>query len=387
MINTPVQPTSPLLLITDDDVVTRTLLRMTLEKDGYRILEADNGQHCLTLYQAQKPDMVLLDARMPVMDGFTCCAELKRLPGGRHIPVLMLTGLDDKESVEQAFAVGATDYVTKPVQPSVLTVRLRRILEAAWAKAELHRQNSIFQVELKRASEYVHTLLPPALTEDVTIHGQLIPSLQLGGDVFDYYWLDENHLAVYLLDVAGHGVKSALLSVSVLNILRTRSLPNTDFYKPAAVLAALNQAFQMSDDGEDYFTIWYGVYSRHKRQLTYAAAGHPPAILFSQTSDHAHNVQHLDAGGIPIGMLPNIEFDQKACEIKPGSSFYVFSDGVYEIQQPNGEIWGLDAFVQLLQICEQQNIDNLDYVFNQVLQISGQPTLGDDFSLLKVNWS
>ncbi|MEM9089517.1 MAG: SpoIIE family protein phosphatase [Cyanobacteria bacterium P01_F01_bin.53] len=377
----PLSEQLPKVLIVDDDLFMRTLLRAQLEAAQYQVIEAGNGQQCLEAYQEYHPDIVLMDAQMPEMDGFTCCSKLKQFPNGVHTPVLMVTGLDDAASVNLAFEVDATDYITKPINPNVLLGRLRRILQATKAEAALREQHALLKTELHQAAEYVSALLPQPYQEKVVINRQFEPSLQLGGDALDYYWLDDDNLVVYLVDVAGHGVKSALLSVSVLNILRARSLPQADFYQPSSVLNGLNQVFQMSDRGEDYFTMWYGVYNFRSRQLTYASAGHPPALLLSLDSQAP--VKQLDTGGIPIGMFPDYDFENNSQIIEADTHLYIFSDGVYEIPQPEG-IWGLDNFTHLLQDYQQSDDNNLSYVLNKVQDINGEPSLEDDFSLIEV---
>ena len=378
----PIDQTLSTILIVDDDLFMRRLLRILLESAQYRVIETEDGQQGLNAYQLHHPDIVLMDAQMPGMDGFTCCSKLKELPNGTYTPVLMVTGLDDANSVNLAFDVDAADYITKPINPNVLLGRVRRILQATKAENALRAQHEILQTELQQAAEYVSALLPKPYTEKVAINRQFQPSLQLGGDALDYHWLDENNLVVYLIDVAGHGVKSALLSVSVLNILRAQSLPQSDFYRPSSVLNGLNQVFQMSDRGEDYFTMWYGVYNCRSRKLTYASAGHPPALLVSSKGDAS--VTKLDTGGIPIGMLPEFDFDEADRLVEDSAHLYVFSDGVYEIPQPGGAIWGLDNFIQVLQQYQRDEIFNLDYVLDKVKEVNGTSRLEDDFSLIEV---
>ncbi len=118
----------PLILIVDDDRTMRSLLNLAMEEEGYRVVEAENGEQCLSEFAHFQPDLMLLDAVMPDIDGFTCCQKIRRLPGSDRIPILMITVLDDRESVEQAFSAGATDYITKPIYWSVLSQRVRRLL-------------------------------------------------------------------------------------------------------------------------------------------------------------------------------------------------------------------------------------------------------------------
>jgi PAS domain S-box-containing protein len=262
--------------------------------------------------------------------------------------------------------------------------QIGQFIKRKQAEEELQRQNLMLEAELHQASEYVRSRLPLPLTGTVTTQAQFVPSLQLGGDAYDYYWLDADHLAVYLLDVAGHGVRPALLSVSVLNVLRSQSLPNTNFYQPSAVLASLNHVFQMNENGDDYFTIWYGVYNRIKHQLIYACAGHPPAILLSDAST-ATPVKQLGSLSIPIGMLPDAEFDDDFCEIQPGSTLYIFSDGVYEIYQLDGKIWGLNAFIDFLTDYQKSKSNNLSQVLHHIQSVNTNKVLDDDFSLLQIH--
>jgi DNA-binding response OmpR family regulator len=125
----------PLVLIVDDDSSIRSLLKLALESKGYKIEEAANGKECLAKYERCQPDIVLLDALMPEMDGFTCCQSLRSLPGSNETPILMLTFLDDLSSIDQAFQAGATDYLTKPIHWPVLFQRVQRLLAASQAQA------------------------------------------------------------------------------------------------------------------------------------------------------------------------------------------------------------------------------------------------------------
>lgn len=127
----------PLILIVDDDRTMRSLLNLAMEEEGYEVAEAENGEQCLSEYTHFQPDLILLDAVMPDIDGFTCCQKIRSLPGGDRLPILMITVLDDPESVEQAFNAGATDYITKPIHWSVLSERVRRLLDGNRASAEL----------------------------------------------------------------------------------------------------------------------------------------------------------------------------------------------------------------------------------------------------------
>ncbi|NER39481.1 MAG: response regulator [Oscillatoria sp. SIO1A7] len=146
---------STLILVADDDKFTRIMLRQIMQGEKYQVEEVENGEECLAAYSKLQPDMILLDAMMPVMDGFTCCAELQGLPGGADTPILMITGLNDKASVDWAFAAGAIDYVTKPIHPPVLRQRVRRILQASRAEKALREREKQYRSVVENIKEVI----------------------------------------------------------------------------------------------------------------------------------------------------------------------------------------------------------------------------------------
>lgn len=143
----------PLILIVDDDSFMRKILVRYLERENYRVVEATNGMEALKIYQEFHPDIILLDVMMPVLDGFECCSRLQKLPNGDHTPVLIITALEDRESVDRAYGVGASDYVTKPIHWAVLRQRVRRLLIQANLRQQLESANqqlAIVVQELRR---------------------------------------------------------------------------------------------------------------------------------------------------------------------------------------------------------------------------------------------
>jgi phosphoserine phosphatase RsbU/P len=251
---------------------------------------------------------------------------------------------------------------------------------------DLQSQKLLLEAEMAEAAEYVRSLLPLPMSELLTINSRFIPSRQLGGDCFDYYWLDADYMAIYLLDTAGHGLKAALPSISVLNLLRSRALKSLNYYQPSEVLRALNDTFQMSYQNDKYFTIWYGVYNRIKRQLIYASAGHPPAVLVSSKSVNVTEVKQLRTPGMPVGMFPEAKYVDGFCNIEECSTLYIFSDGVYEITKSDGTLWSLDAFIEMLINLQYPGDKQLDEVLNYLTNLNSKEAFDDDLSILQIKF-
>jgi sigma-B regulation protein RsbU (phosphoserine phosphatase) len=152
-------------------------------------------------------------------------------------------------------------------------------------------------------------------------------------------------------------------------------------------LKALNDTFQINYQNDKYFTIWYGVYNKVKRELIYASAGHPPAILLSGERLKNTEVEMLRTPGIPVGMFPEAKYIDGFCNIKTSSTLYIFSDGAYEITKSDGTIWSLDAFIQLL-ISVQTKVDShLDQILNYLMALNFQEAFEDDLSILEIKFN
>lgn len=250
-------------------------------------------------------------------------------------------------------------------------------VEALEMLAERERENRVLadrlQAEMRDAADYVTSILPGDLHGPVEITSRYLPALDLGGDGFHFRWVDDDHLKIYLIDASGHGVRPALLSMSVHNLIRSGSLPRSTLLSPDRVLDKLNDLFQMEDQGGSYFTIWYGVYQRSTRTLSYASAGHPPALALNRdgTSDGRVVATALSTPAYPIGMFADAVFTSDTYAVPRGGQLLLYSDGAYELPldsthrswlSPDGFVdlctelaarpdWSLDELVDRLRLC------------------------------------
>ncbi|NJK57260.1 MAG: response regulator [Pleurocapsa sp. SU_5_0] len=184
---------SPLILIVDDDRMMRSLLNLAMTEEGYRVAEAENGGQCLSEYTHFHPDLILLDAVMPDIDGFSCCQKIRSLPGGDRLPILMITVLNDQESVEQAFNAGATDYITKPIHWSVLSQRVRHLLAINQVWLELAAIKEKFQQQ-RNWEELMRKILQQ-LTQDNHVTDSIQPVLNTIRQ-----WIQASRVLLYQAD-------------------------------------------------------------------------------------------------------------------------------------------------------------------------------------------
>jgi len=253
------------------------------------------------------------------------------------------------------------------------------------ALIERNRALKLLNQELAEAADYVRTILPKPITGGpIRTDWRFIPSTSLGGDAFGYHMVDNDHFAIYLIDVSGHGVGAALLSVSVMNVLRSQSLPNTDFIDPEQVLEALNIAFPGEENNDMFFTIWYGVYNKRTRALTYASGGHPPAILFGRTPQGDYRATQLRTPNYVIGGMSDGTYRKKECLVGEGNTLYIYSDGVYEIEKTDGSMWRFDEFADFMSNVKAGGQSILDRLYNHAKILGNSDTFEDDFTIVEV---
>lgn len=253
------------------------------------------------------------------------------------------------------------------------------------ALSERNQALTQLEQELAEAADYVRTILPrPFTVGDVRTDWRFVPSTSLGGDAFGYHWIDEDHFSMYLIDVSGHGVGAALLSVSVMNALRSQSLPETDFKDPEQVLAALNTAFPGEENNDMFFTIWYGVFQKSTRELTYASGGHPPAIFFGQTDRDDSDAALLRTANNAIGAMPDVSYRKNKHLIGEQTTLYVFSDGVYEVEKPDGSVWRFEEFKDFLSRARAGGQARLDDLYRHVLRLGNMQKFEDDFTIMEI---
>jgi sigma-B regulation protein RsbU (phosphoserine phosphatase) len=375
------------LLVDDQRIVGEAVRRLLAgEADVELHHEADPAQ-ALARAAALEPTVVLQDLVMPDVDGLTLLRRFRDDARTRDVPIVVLSTKEEPKVKAEAFALGASDYLVKLPDRVELLARIRHHSNAyiaaqqrAEAYAALLQSQQALAAELAEAAQYVRSLLPAPLEGSIATAWEFVSSTSLGGDGFGYFGLDDDHFACFLLDVCGHGVGAALLSVSAMNALTARTLPGVDFRAPAAVLAGLNDAFPMEKHNDMFFTIWYGVLHRPSRTLRYASAGHPPAVLLGGGAPEL-----LRTEAMPIGALPGVAFPTRSTTLPARSRLYLFSDGAYEVTAPDGALMCLDDFVTLLAARrETQGAGRIAAVIDAIRAVQARVHFDDDVSLLEL---
>jgi len=395
------------LLIVDDDPVARSLSVRFLQIWGYEVVEASDGAEALEILDREPIQFVISDWIMPNLSGLDVCRKIRMKESAYYTYIILCTAKADKKAFIEGMEAGADDFLVKPFEKAELHVRVRageRIvnLEQGLAQRnrdlvglnakllEAHRQ---IESDLQAAAWMQASLLPKpsACILGISSEWRFRPSRYVAGDTLNIFPIDEHHVAFYILDVSGHGVPAAMLSVMLGTLLtpdNTRENPLKQYdeiaqrYVPVApevAVAELNRRFQSRED--QYFTMIYGLLDTRDLVLRFCQAGHPHPLLLSGGSV----VQAVGEGGPPVGILPMAEYESVQVQLKPGDRFLMYSDGVTECTNPCGELFG-DSRMQasLARSCTQPLCEMFDGLELQMENWRGKREFEDDISLLAI---
>jgi sigma-B regulation protein RsbU (phosphoserine phosphatase) len=383
----------PVVLLVDDQLIIGEAVRRILAgQEGITFHFCQKGAEALATAAKLQPTVILQDLVMPDADGLELVRGYRQQEATNLTPLIVLSSKEEGTTKAEAFARGANDYIVKLPDPVELVARIRyhsrgyvSLLQRNEAFEALRESQEALAAELAKAAAYVRSILPAPIASagaPVSIDWRFVPSASLGGDCFDYFWIDDDHLAMYLLDVCGHGVGPALLGVSAMNSLRTRSAGGVDLRDPTAVLLQLNATFPMEKHHNMFFTMWYGVYRRGAHTLSYTGGGHPPALLIPAENGSGAEIRKLECPGPPVGIVMDVSTETLKVEVAPGSSLLLYSDGAIEVWKEPGKLWGLEGLMEFAEDEGLRERDCLDRLLGQVKSMAGGGVLPDDFSLV-----
>ncbi|MEO0796018.1 MAG: fused response regulator/phosphatase [Verrucomicrobiota bacterium] len=369
------------LMVDDQGMVCEAVRRMLVDEPDIEFHFQTEPTKAIDTALHICPTVILQDLVMPEVDGLTLVKFFRAKPELKDVPIIVLSSKEEAETKKKAFELGANDYMVKLPDKLEVIARIRyhstgyiRLLERNAAQAAL-------QAELDEAARYVQSLFPAKHEDDhVKTDWVFIASTDLAGDTFGYHWLDDDHFAIYLLDVCGHGVGAALHSVSAINVMRAQSLPGVDFHDPGAVLEGLNDAFDMEKHNDMYFTMWYGVYNKSTREMVYSSGGHPASVLLREGG----GIERLATPCMIVGGMPGLSYATETVKVNSGDRLYVFSDGVYEVDYKDGSgMMTDDEFAEQLAV-DTGDQSKAEAMVDWVREQQGRDGFEDDYSLVEV---
>ena len=359
------------VLIVDDSRAQRRILTVQLARWGYLVTEADSGEAALALCQAQVFDIVLSDWMMPGMTGLDLCKAFRALPQESYGYFILLTSKSEKAEIADGLENGADDFLTKPVSSDELRARLRVGERIVGMQQELVEKNRLVGSTLDQLQK-LYDSLDRDLIEAKKLQQSLIrdrqrdfgtgraalmmkPSGHVGGDLVGSFVIDERRIAVFSVDVSGHGVASAMMTARLAGLLSGGSPDQNialclnpeggrDAYPPEEVAFRLNRMMIEDVQVDQYFTMAYAEIDLLNGQVRLVQAGHPHPVLMPSVGP----MRLVGEGGLPIGLIPGAVYQSICTALLPGDRLFLVSDGVTECPDRQGNELGGDGLVTLL---------------------------------------
>ena len=376
------------ILVVDDEPDLEPLvlqrMRRHIRRGRYEFVFAHNGIEALEELQADPSiDMVVSDINMPRMDGLTLLEQIPNV--SPDIRAIIVSAYGDMENIRTAMNRGAFDFVTKPVDFDDLQFTIDRTLEhiEQWREALSTRDKLVaLQNELDVASKMQQSILPTAFPSGPSykIFGTMHPAKDVGGDFFDVVRLADEKVGLAIADVSDKGVPAALFMMSSRTLLKGSAIGTE---APGDVLTEVNNLLNEDETTGMFVTMLYAVYDPATGVFTYASGGHDPPLVVR--ADGSSELKPL-TGGIALGVLGGFEYRQDSFQLEPGDTVCLYTDGVTEATNQQGELMGIEGIQELFASAPPTGAEQSCMgMLNRVLEYTGEAPQHDDITCLTLH--
>jgi phosphoserine phosphatase RsbU/P len=336
----------PRILVVDDNDDNRYTLTLYLDLEGYSSVEtAQDGEEAIARLQTAEFDLVLLDVMMPKVDGYQVLTWIKDQPRLRDLPVIMISALNEMNSVIRCIELGAVDYLLKPFNPVLLKARLGSTLEKKRLRDEINAHLARLEQELEAARRLQMAMVPqsfpkPSAAFPLDLCASMEPAREVGGDLYDFFVTEDGKLCFLVGDVSGKGMPAALFMARTKSLIRiTTELMRARHGAsagPAEIIARVNRELCQDNSDMMFVTLFFAMIEPATGELEFCNAGHnAPYRLNGKT------VETIEGGkGIILGVRPDAVYSTGRLALAPGDGVYLFTDGVTEANNAAEELFG-----------------------------------------------
>jgi sigma-B regulation protein RsbU (phosphoserine phosphatase) len=371
------------ILIVDDTPANLRLLSQMLVEQGYQVRPVPDGQLALAATRAEPPDLILLDIRMPQMNGYEVCERLKADAHTRDIPIIFISALDATQDKVQAFTVGGVDYITKPFHIEEVLARVETHLALRKLQKQLQDANKRFEEELALAGQIQASFLPDDLPQvpGWQLTATLRPARETSGDFYDLIPLSNGQLGIVVADVADKGAGAALYMAFSWTLIRTYAAEYPT--QPELVLGVANRRIMMDTHTSMFVTVFYGILDPVVGTFTYCNAGHaPPYLISAQSGD---SIQTLRRTGLPLGILEDAAWEQGTVQFAPGDALVLYTDGITDAEDGERAFFGQERLLEVAEANRGQSAQDVQAaLLAEVHKFVGDVPQFDDIALMVV---
>jgi len=380
------------IMVVDDEVDMESLIRQQFRnqiREGvYDFVFAHNGLEALTLL-IEQPEirLILSDINMPEMDGLTLLLKLKELKYS-WLKTVVVSAYGDMENIRTAMNRGAFDFLTKPISFDDLEITIDKSIAEitiAWKSSQEHDQLISIQQDLRTARNIQQSILPnifPPFPEhpECSVYASMIAAKEVGGDFYDYFMIDNQHLGFVIGDVSGKGITAAIFMAVSRTLIRATGIKGVSTRE---CMNYVNRLLCSDNDSGMFVTVFYGILNLTNGEVEYVNAGHNPPYILSGNSTELVEM----TGGPVLGCFEDVEYQSKKTQLKPGDLLFLFTDGVTEAFNNKEELYGEERLVRFLETQWSHSSEELvKESIRSVSEFSSGAPQSDDITLTAIQY-
>lgn len=378
-----------------------------LRNCGYEVVQNLDKTTYMDDIRKEKPHVILINCTQNTEFEIEVCKRLKKEDRTNKIPLIAILDQQSIEARKKYLALGIEDYIDVPFEKEELNLKVQNQMKFVESQRELYlcrmalaenlemirKQKNELDRNLNLASRIQEALIPKSLGSipNCSFNWIYQPSGKVGGDIFDVFMLDKDHLGLYMIDVMGHGLAAAMLAVTlseslILDIDRDSPLkkkistpPYYEIVSPIEVVRYLNKRFPFGKY-EHYFTIFYMVLNIKTGVMSYVRGGHPIPLLLKESGE----MLELDAYGTPVGFEFCEDYEEKTITLSTGDHLIIYTDGLAEIKDGSGNAMGHDGIVNYV---KKEGLFNGQLTMGLSKLVWEQSQLSDDLTVLEMSWN
>lgn len=338
--------TSKVALLADDELSNRVILRSLLKKTGFEVLEAENGQRAVELFQEHQPDIIFMDIMMPVMDGYEATRRIKEMSRSRFVPVLFLTAMTEEDALVRCVEVGGDDFLTKPYSHAILRAKIKAMDRIRVLQEQTRQLVNRMQRDQEIAEQVFNNVVIADNVATDRIKSLLKPADLFSGDVLLSEFTPARALNVLLGDFTGHGLAAALGALPVSQVFRSMTLKG---FSPEQILASINSKLNGLLPTGMFMAAQMISIDPELNYVTVFNCGMPDILV--RDGETGRITRHVPSKSLPLGVLPRIDMHKlmERVQVKMGDSLLLVSDGVTEARGDTGEMFGRDGFIKAVE--------------------------------------
>ncbi len=382
------------LLVVDDNEDNRYTLTRRLQREGYENLTvAADGQQALDLLKSRSFDLVLLDVMMPGLNGYEVLERMHADSRLRHVPVVMISALDEMDSVIRCIELGAEDYLAKPFNPTLLRARVGSSLEKKRMRDEIVTYLEQIEDELQAARQIQLSMVPteflvPTLERPVEIYATLEPARRVGGDLYDFFWGEDGRMYFVVADVSDKGAPAALFMARTKTMIRLVAtlcrMPDGKPMEPHHIIEKVNEGLSQENEQGMFVTVFLGILDPATATLSFSNAGHNLPYLLRASND----VSALDsARGKPLGIRPTFTYQSRSLKLASGDGLFVYTDGITEALNAASELFSEQRLEEALRSLARASASEMvNGVMERVRGFAANAVRSDDIAAMALRF-